>query len=270
MRTMQPELKAFVSGTAGVTATLLAILFAIYGAGTADVLAQLASMSSLLLTGVNGYASLGGGFSANILISLIAMAISILVGAALGACLIAQNPFLRNVFRFIMNFFRNSPWLVILYAMLYLIPYEMTVFGYTISLSPAVKAIIGLSLPITANVAEVFRSGVESIPSGQWEASLALGYNRRQTLYQVILPQALPLMLPNMMTVYASLFIGTSLIVVTGTNDILSIARVIIASGNEHYATAIYIFILFAFFIYAFPIAMTTRWVERRLRSVSR
>ncbi|MNF10224.1 hypothetical protein D3C80_2111030 [compost metagenome] len=75
--------------------------------------------------------------------------------------------------------------------------------------------------------------------------------------------------MPSMMTVYASLFIGTSLVVVTGTNDVLSMAKVLIASGAEEYATAIYISILFLFFAYAFPIAMATRAIERHIRSFS-
>ncbi|MCO5158514.1 MAG: ABC transporter permease subunit [Aquamicrobium sp.] len=254
---------------AGVTATLFLILFLIYVEETGPALSALASMSSMLLTGATGFRSIGGGFSANVLVSLVAMAISLVAGTILGAGLIAKSRIVRLAFSFVMNFLRNSPWLVILYAMLYLIPYEVSLFGRLFTLSPMVKAIIGLSLPITANVAEVFRGGVESIPEGQWEASRSLGYSRSQILREVILPQALPLMIPSIMTVYAALFIGTSLIVVTGTDDIISIARVLIASGADRYATAIYLFILFVFFAFAFPIAMATRWFERRLRSVS-
>lgn len=253
----------------GVTATLFLILFLIYADETGAALSALASMSSMLLTGSTEFSSLGGGFSANIFVSVVAMAISLVAGIILGVGLIAKNIFIRLIFKFVMNFLRNSPWLVLLYAMLYLIPYEVSLFGYVFLLSPVVKAIIGLSLPISANVAEVFRGGVESVTDGQWEASRSLGYSHSQILREIILPQALPLMLPSIMTVYAALFIGTSLIVVTGTDDIISIARVLIASGADQYATAIYLFILFVFFAFAFPIAMATRWIERHLRSVS-
>ncbi len=269
MNNTTPEIKSFIFGMIGVTATLFLILFVIYADETASALSAIASMSSMLLTGSTEFSSIGGGFSANIFVSLVAMAISLVAGTILGAGLIAKNKIIQFAFKFAMNFLRNSPWLVILYAMLYLIPYEVTLFGHMFTLSPVVKAIIGLSLPITANVAEVFRGGVESIPEGQWEASRSLGYSRNQILREVILPQALPLMIPSVMTVYAALFIGTSLIVVTGTDDIISIARVLIASGADQYATAIYLFVLFVFFAFAFPIAMATRWLERRLRSVS-
>lgn len=263
------EVRSFIFGMAGVTATLLLMLFLIYSDETDLALAALASMSPMLLTGSADFSSVGGGFSANVMVSLAAMAISLVAGTILGAGLIAKNNFIRVLFKFVMNFLRNSPWLVILYAMLYLIPYEVVVFGKVFALSPMVKAVVGLSLPITANVAEVFRGGVDSIPAGQWEASRSLGYTHTQILREVILPQALPLMIPSLMTVYAALFIGTSLIVVTGTEDIISIARVLIASGADQYATAVYLFILFAFFCFAFPIAMATRWLERRIRSGS-
>lgn len=267
MSAKNSELKAFAFGMFGVTCTLLIVLTLVYGVQTADALQTLWSLSSMLLTGTQNYRSLDGGFSINIIISIWAMTISLVAGTFLGTGLVSQNAIVRNGSMFLMNFLRNSPWLVILYAMLYLIPFEISIFGQSVMLSPGVKAVIGLSLPISANVAEVFRGGIESIPSGQWEASRSLGYSQRQILYGIIMPQAIPLMIPSTMTVYASLFIGTSLVVVTGTNDVLSVARVIIASGADQYATAIYIFVLFLFFAFAFPIAMTTRWLERRMRA---
>ena len=267
MKLRSAEAETFVLGMLGVSGALLISLGLVYGYRTPEVLGALAGLSSVLLTGAPGFQSIGGGFSANIFISIVAMAISLVGGVALGIGLIAQNTALRQICRFVMNFFRNSPWLVVIYAMIYLIPYEIRIMGQTFTLSPTIKAIIGLSLPISANIGEVFRGGIQSVASGQWEAARSLGYSRAQILYYVITPQALPMMIPNLMTVYASLFIGTSLVVVTGTNDIISIARVVIASGSEQYATAIYVFILFAFFIFAFPIAMFTRWLEHRVRS---
>lgn len=260
------EIKAFAFGMFGVSAALFGILGLSYGASTPEALGELAARSSMLLTGSQNYQTFDGGFFANINISLWAMLISIGGGAMLGTGLVSNVKFVQLISRFVMNFLRNSPWLVILYAMLYLIPFEINLFGRDMVLSPALKAIIGLSLPISANVAAVFLGGVQSIPKGQWEAAEALGYGRSRILYEIVLPQAFPLMIPSMMTVYASLFIGTSLVVVTGTNDVLSMAKVLIASGAEAYSTAIYIFILFLFFAYAFPIAMATRWLERRVR----
>lgn len=266
MNRSSSELKAFVVGLFGVALALFIVLFLAYGAATPQALGELTARASVLLTGSQHYESFDGGFIVNVVISFWAMLISIACGAVLGSGLVSEKWLIKAFSSLVMNFLRNSPWLVILYAMLYLIPFEITIFGNEMVLSPALKAIIGLSLPISANIAAVFLGGVQSIPKGQWEAAQALGYGRSRILYQIVLPQAFPLMIPSMMTVYASLFIGTSLVVITGANDVLSTAKVMIASGAEAYSTAIYIFILFLFFAYAFPIAMATRWLERRVR----
>ncbi len=250
----------------GVSLFLLLLMVLVYGESTGTILHGLALRSPLLLTGSADLSSFGGGFSANVIISLWAMLIVGVCGVVLGIGLISSNPAMRLPSSFLMNVLRNSPWLVILYAMLYLLPFEVTLFGTTYFISPTMKAIVGLSLPVTANMAEVFRGGVEAIPTGQWESARALGYRRLQILRHVVVPQAIPLMIPNIMTTYATLFIGTSLVVVTGTEDVLSLARVVIASDGDQFATGIYIYVLFLFFIFAFPIAVLTRWLERRIR----
>ncbi|MGO4741016.1 ABC transporter permease subunit [Bosea sp. 2KB_26] len=264
---MSREWRAFLLGIIGVPAVLGALLFAVYGAETPAILAKIWLRTPLLLTGSADFSSTTGGFAANILISLWAMAIAAAVGAVLGIGLISQGKLIRIPSEFVMNVLRNSPWLVVLYAMLYLLPFEVTVFGATVFLSPMVKSIVGLALPVTANIAEVFRGGVEAIASGQWESARSLGYRRLQILRHIVVPQALPLMTPNLMTIYAMLFIGTSLVVVTGTSDVISVARTVIGSDGDHIATAVYIFVLLLFFLFSFPIAILTRWLERRVRA---
>jgi polar amino acid transport system permease protein len=262
---MSDEARAFWFGILGVTLVLAGVLAIVYGAETGRILLALAARSSLLLTGSAGFSRIDGGFAINIIISLWAMLIAAVSGVVLGIGLIAQSAAMRAASSLVMNVLRNSPWLVVLYAMLYLLPFEIDVLGRTMFLSPTMKAIAGLSLPVTANIAEVFRGSVESIPSGQWESARSLGYRRLQILRYVVVPQAIPIAMPNLMTTYAMLFIGTGLVVVTGAQDILSVARTVIASDGDHYATAIYLYILLLFFLYCFPIAIFSRWLERRV-----
>jgi len=264
---MTSEWRAFIHGIIAVPLLLAGLLFAVYGAETGSVGAQIAARTPLLLTGSSDLSSLSGGFSANIIISFWAMLLSIGFGCILAVGLIAETKMVRVPSEILMNALRNSPWLVVLYAMLYLLPFEMTLFGSTFFLSPLVKSVIGLSLPAAANVAEVFRGGIESVASGQWESARSLGYRRLQILRHVILPQALPLMTPNLMTIYTMLFIGTSLVVVTGTSDVLSVVRVVTGSDGAHLATGLYIYVLLLFFLFSFPIAIFTRSLERRVRA---
>jgi polar amino acid transport system permease protein len=264
---MTSEWRAFILGIIAVPLVLAILLFAVYGAETRSIVAQIAARTPLLLTGSSDLSSLSGGFAANIIISLWAMLLSILFGAILAVGMIAETKLVRVPCEILMNALRNSPWLVVLYAMLYLLPFEIMIFGNSYFLSPMVKSVIGLSLPAAANVAEVFRGGVEAVASGQWDSARSLGYRRLQILRYVVLPQALPLMTPNLMTIYTMLFIGTSLVVVTGTSDVLSVVRVVTGSDGEHLATGLYIYVLLLFFLFSFPIAILTRSFERRVRA---
>ena len=266
---MRTESKAFLLGIIGVPLTLMAIVVSVYGENTGRVVAQVAARVPMLLTGSAKFGAYDGGFLANIIISLWAMLLAAILGAGLGIGLIAQRRSLKVPAEIVMNVLRNSPWLVVLYAMLYLLPFEMTIFGHTVELSPMVKSVFGLALPVTANIAEVFRGAVQTVPTGQWESARSLGYRPLQILRHIVVPQALPMMTPNLMTVYAMLFIGTSLVVVTGTSDVLSVARTVIGSDGTELATAVYLFVLLLFFLFSFPIAIASRALERRVKAPS-
>lgn len=260
-------LNTFIFGTISVTATLIAAIFFVYGNDTAQVLGVLARRSPELLTGSRNEEGwiFRGGYMMNIAVSIAAMLVAIFFGTLLGLGLIASSRAVRGASSLVMNVFRNSPWLVILYAMLYLLPFEFRIGGHLFSFPPFAKAVIGLSIPVMANIAEIFRGSVLTIPAGQWESARALGYKPLQILRRVIVPQAIPRMIPNSMNLYSMLTIGTSLIVVTGTDDVLSVARVITGTEGENVATAIYIYVLFLFFIYCFPIALLSRWAEQKI-----
>lgn len=253
-------------GFLGVVAFLVLVFITTYRDDSVKALAVLLDRSSLLLIGAPGFSTVNGGFAINLLVSFVVMTIATVAGFLVGTMMVAQSVVTRRCAILVMNIMRNSPWLVVLYAMLYLLPFKFSLLGHTFYLSPFFKAVIGLSVPVTAYMAEVVRSGIRSIPDGQWESARALGYTRHQIMCSIILPQALPAMVPNIMTTYAMLFIGTSLIVVTGTSDVMSIGKTVIAADGDKYATAIYLYILLMFFVFAYPLATWSRALERRLR----
>jgi polar amino acid transport system permease protein len=117
-----------------------------------------------------------------------------------------------------------------------------------------------------ANVAEIVRGGVQSIPNGQWEASESLGFTRRQQLWQIILPQALRRMIPPWMNLYAILTTSTTLASIVGVNDVVTLAaQVLSAEGSRPDLLApIYGYVLVMFFIYIYPIAWATRRLETK------
>ncbi len=131
---------------------------------------------------------LRSGFFLNVLISVLAMTIGTVAGAAQGLAQISLNPAVRRVAWFITQLFRNSPWLVILFIVLLAFPFEIEIGGVIIPIPDWMKAVFGLSLPIMANISEIVRGAVASVPTAQWEASESLAFSRRQTMWQIILP----------------------------------------------------------------------------------
>ena len=164
------------------------------------------------------------------------------------------------------QFFRNAPWLVLLFFMIYMLPFHIQLGGLGISIPDWLKAVIGLALPVMANVAEVVRGGVQSIPPGQWEAAESLGFTRAQQLWEIILPQSIKRMIPPSMNLYAILTMSTTLAAIVGVSEVVTLAgQVQAAEGNRTDLLApLYGYVLLFFFFYSYPIAWLTLRLERR------
>ncbi len=224
---------------------------------TPSILATLIKWSPLLLT----------GFVLNIVISFIAMAIGTVLGTFLGLLQVSQRRRVRGFSWFTTQFFRNSPWLVLLFYSMLVLPFEMRIGGVVVALPAWLKATIGLSLPVMANVSELVRGAVRSIPFGQWEASDSLAFSRRQTLWMIILPQCVKRMLPPWMNLYAILVVGTTLASIVGVNEGMTLAGDILAAENRsELLIPIYLYLLLLFFLYCYPIARATVALERRFQ----
>ena len=206
------------------------------------------------------------GFLFNVLISLFAMLIGTTLGAALGLAQVSRNKVTRGISWAITQLFRNSPWLVLLFVVLLAFPFEINVFGLTIPIPAWVKAVIGLSLPVMANISEIVRGAVNSVPSAQWEAAESLSFTRTQTLWQIILPQCFKRMIPPWMNWYAILTMATPLCSLLGVGEIITFSRQAMEAENNHpeLLMPFYGYALVLFFAYCYPIARLTIALERR------
>ena len=116
-----------------------------------------------------------------------------------------------------------------------------------------------------ANVAEIVRGAVQSIPTAQWEAARSLAFSRRQTLWKIILPQCVKRMLPPWMNWYAILTMATTLASIVGVSEVMTLTgRITNAEGRTDLLIPIYTYVLLAFFVYCYPIARWTRRLEAR------
>lgn len=232
------------------------------GAGWARVWARL----PLLLTGNGTGWPLSGGFALNIFLGLCGMALAAVLGTLLAFGMMAKNRLVRLPCFLVMNVLRNSPWLVLLFAMLYIIPFNVRLFGVSIAIPAFAKAVIGLALPTAANFAEIIRGAVQSIHSGQWEAARSLGYMPAGIYARIILPQALRRMIPGWMNLYALLMIATSLATVTGIQDVITTLNTLLAMENERVIVYFYLATLFLFFAYCYPLALLARRMEQSVK----
>lgn len=225
-------------------------------AGRPGVFATLARWTPLLLR----------GFVFNILISFFSMAIGTVLGGFLGVGLISLAAWLRRGSWVLTEFFRNAPWLVLLFFVMFMLPFQISIGGLVVPLPDWVKAVFGLALPVMANVAEIVRGAVRSIPTGQWEAAESLGFSRRQQLWSIILPQCVKRMLPPWMNLYAILTMSTVLASIVGVNEVMTLASQVEAAegGRTDLLAPLYGWILLWFFVYSYPIARYTVRLERR------
>jgi polar amino acid transport system permease protein len=121
---------------------------------------------------------------------------------------------------------RRTPLLVQLYFLFYVLP------DFGIFLSPFVAGVIGLGIHFSTYTSEVYRAGIENVPRGQWEASRALNYSAYQTMRHVILPQAIPPMIPPLANYLITMFKETPLLSAITVVELFNAANIF---SNSHY-----------------------------------
>lgn len=206
------------------------------------------------------------GFVATIVISVLTMAIGTVLGAVLGVAQVSPHAWVRIPAYWITQIFRNSPWLVLLFIVMLSFPFEATIFGVYFPIPDWVKAVFGLSLPVMANISEIVRGAIRSVPNAQWEAAESLAFTRLQTMYQIILPQCIKRMIPPWMNWYAILTMATPVVSILGVEEILNLTRQAIEAegADPDLLIPFYGFVLLTFFLYCYPIARLTVRLERR------
>ncbi|QXI62746.1 L-cystine transport system permease protein YecS [Paracoccus marcusii] len=191
-------------------------------------------------------------------------AASIVAGLVLGlglamARLYGPGP-VRFVTRLYIDIFRSIPLLVLLIIVYYALPFV------GLRLSPFASAMSALTLVSGAYTAEIFRAGIEAIPKGQFEASAALGLNGRQTMADVILPQAVRIVIPPLTNNSINVVKDTALASVVAMPDLLKQATQAqaLAANPTPLIVAAVIYIAFLWPLVALVSRMERRFAARR------
>jgi polar amino acid transport system permease protein len=201
------------------------------------------------------------GLWTTLLLALVSNVISLVLGTVIGTLLVFPNRVLRGVLRVYVEIWRGLPIIIILFFVFFVLPV------IHIDVDTFVAATVGLSLWGSANVAEVVRGAVQSVPNGQQEASAALGFPWSSRMRYVILPQAARRALPPLVGLVVNLIQQTSLAAIIGLLDLLeasqrSIERLTLSGGSTH-AVPILGAVLLIFFVICFPLTVVSRKLER-------
>jgi len=220
---------------------------------------------SILATLIKWTPLMARGFALNLIISFLAMMLGTLAGIGLGLATISLLRPVRGVSWVVTQFFRNSPWLALLFFCVYALPHQVVLLGTTFIIPDWTKAVLGLSLPIMANVAEIVRGTIQAIPTTQWQSAAALGLSRRLSLRLVIVPQCIKPAIPPWMNWYAILTMATPLASIVGVAEALQVtSEALVAEARFQLLIPMYLYLLAWFFIYCYPIALWTERLERK------
>lgn len=195
-------------------------------------------------------------------ISLISVVISIVLGILVGMLMTSKNKVIQGITRVYLEIVRMMPQLVLLF---------IVYFGATkamgINLSAEAAAIIVFVFWGVAEMADLVRGSLISIPKIQYESSESLGLSRGQTYRYVIIPQIIRRLIPLSINLITRMIKTTSLVMMIGIVEVLKVGQQIIEANRKtspNAAFAIFATILLLYFIACWPISCLSKYLEKR------
>lgn len=171
----------------------------------------------------------------------------------------ARIPVLSQLVWLFVEFVRSTPLLVQLYFLFFVLP---GIVGVT--LTPLVTGILGLGVHYATYTSEVYRAGIDAVPRGQWEAATALSLPRGRVWTSIILPQAIPRVLPALGNYMISMLKETPLLLSISVLDLVGQAQ---AAGAAAFRYVEPFTIAGVFFlILSYPASVLVRRLERRVQ----
>ena len=223
----------------------------------------------LLIGGVLGLphveTRLWGGLLVTLVISFTGIVLSLPLGILLALGRRSELPMVRMLSIVFIEFWRGVPLITVLFFATYMLPFFLPESWRIDALA---RVLVGVVLFAGAYMAEVVRGGLQAIPSGQFEAAIALGLGYWRMMLLVILPQALRLVIPGIVNSFIALFKDTTLVLIVAIFDLLGQLRA--AFADPTWATPTTLFTGFAFagmiyFLGSFGMSRYALFVERRL-----
>ncbi len=224
------------------------------------------------------------GLWTTVWVTLTSFLLACLLGLLVAAAEMSRFRVLRELARFYVQLVRGIPIIVILsYTAFVGVP--MLVGAYGAVLAPAIdagwlpavavrdvdlvwRAVFALMVGYAAFLAEIFRAGFQSVGKGQTEAALALGLRRGQVFRRIVLPQAIPMILPPLGNDFISMVKDSALVSAIGVADIAYMGRTAATQNFRYFET--YNIVAFLYLVMTLTLSLALREVERRLKARSR
>lgn len=202
------------------------------------------------------------GLSVTLRVSLLSVALSVFFGLIFGWIMTKKSPIIKILSKVYLEFMRLMPQLVLLF-----IVYFGMARALGIHISGFNAAIIVFTLWGTAEMGDLVRGAISSIPKHQYEAAASIGLTRLQTMGYVVLPQALRRLIPQAMNLVTRMIKTTSLIALIGVVEVIKTGQQIVEAVRLEFASAalwIYLVILILYFLVCYPLSKWAGHLEKK------
>ncbi|HEP1343547.1 amino-acid ABC transporter permease yckA [Streptococcus pyogenes] len=193
-------------------------------------------------------------------ISLLSFFTGLFLGLGLALLGRSRQPLIHYFVRAYISIMRGVPMIVVLFVLYFGLPY------YGLELPALLCAYLGFSMVSAAYISEVFRSSIEAIDKGQWEAAKALGLPYALMVKKIILPQAFRIAVPPLGNVIIDMVKSSSLAAMITVPDIFQNAKII--GGREWDYMSMYILVAFIYWLIAFLLERYQEFLENKLALV--
>ena len=213
----------------------------------------------------NNFIRLLGGLWVTIRLSLVSILLSVLLGILLGVVMTFKNPVTKCLSRVYLEFIRIMPQLVLLFLV-----YFGATKAFGLNLSGETSAVIVFTLWGTAEMGDLVRGALISIPKHQYESGAALGMENAQIYRYIIIPQTLRRLIPLSINLATRMIKTTSLIVMIGVVEVLKVGQQIIEANRytvPDSALWIYVTIFFMYFLVCWPVSMLSGRLEKKWKN---
>lgn len=205
-----------------------------------------------------------GGLWVALKISLISVAISIPLGILLGVLMTSKNWIVKTILRVYLEFVRIMPQMVLLF-----LAYFGTTRAFGWDISGELASVIVFTVWGTAEMGDLVRGALISIPKHQYESGEALGLKKGQIYQYIIIPQTVRRLIPLSINLITRMIKTTSLILMIGVVEVLKVAQQIIEANrmtSPNAAFGVYLVVFLMYFLACWPISLLARYLEKRWR----